>query len=358
MKLTLSENIRTFRKQRKMTQEKLAEVLGVTVGAVYKWEAGLSLPELNLIVEMADFFDTSVDVLLGYRMKDNRLNSTLERLAVYCQTLNPAALAEAEKALGKYPHSFPIVHTCAKVYLVFGTANHDKEQLTRALELLEQANVLLSQNQDPRISETTICGDMSTAWFLLDEQDKGLELLKKNNAGGVFSSQIGDFLAVYMNRPEEASPYLEEALLNGVWDLLTTVVGYVFVFRSRSDWDSGLAIATWGAKLLTGLKTDAKAGILDKTHAEMLVLLAYVQKKAGLKEEAYDSLQKAGTLARRFDSTPDYSLKTMRFVEHMEQAAAFDLFGATARGSIGNLIGLLEDPELSDQWKEMIGHEQ
>ena len=33
----LAENIRVFRKERGLTQEQLAEVLGVTVGAVYKW---------------------------------------------------------------------------------------------------------------------------------------------------------------------------------------------------------------------------------------------------------------------------------------------------------------------------------
>lgn len=37
----LAENIRAFRKQRLLTQEQLAEVLGVTTGAVYKWEAKL-----------------------------------------------------------------------------------------------------------------------------------------------------------------------------------------------------------------------------------------------------------------------------------------------------------------------------
>lgn len=71
MEIKLAENIRFFRKQMSMTQEQLAEVLGVTVGAVYKWEARLSSPELSLIMEMADFFDISVDVLLGYEMKDN-----------------------------------------------------------------------------------------------------------------------------------------------------------------------------------------------------------------------------------------------------------------------------------------------
>ncbi|WP_405374652.1 helix-turn-helix domain-containing protein [Pseudobutyrivibrio sp.] len=45
MKITLSENIRRFRKDRKMTQEKLAEALGVTVGAEYKCESGMSTPE-------------------------------------------------------------------------------------------------------------------------------------------------------------------------------------------------------------------------------------------------------------------------------------------------------------------------
>ena len=76
--MRLAENIRSLRIERSMTQEQLAEVLGVTVGAVYKWEAKLSLPELPLIMEMADFFDTSVDVLLGYEMKDNRLSVTVK----------------------------------------------------------------------------------------------------------------------------------------------------------------------------------------------------------------------------------------------------------------------------------------
>ena len=43
MELKLAENIRALRKQRRLTQEQLAETLRVTVGAVYKWEAGVSL---------------------------------------------------------------------------------------------------------------------------------------------------------------------------------------------------------------------------------------------------------------------------------------------------------------------------
>lgn len=358
MKLSLSENIRSLRKQRKMTQEKLAEALGVTVGAVYKWESGQSQPELNLLVEMADFFDTSVDMLLGYRIKDNRLESARERINAYCQSLDPTAIPEAEKALCKYPHSFHVVYDCAAVFLVYGAANHDPQQLRRALELFEQSRMLLPQNDDPRISEATICGNQSTVLFLLGEHGKSLELLKKNNAGGIFSGHIGAFLSIYGDAPEEAGPFLSEALLSGVSNLLTAIIGYVFLFRARNDWASAMDILSWEIGLLTGLKAENKLGFLEKTLAEMLVLLAYVQVKNGMQEESSDSMKKALTMALRFDAMPDYSLKAMRFAEHMDQSTVFEILGATASESISNLIGLLKDQSFADQWEEATRNEK
>ncbi|MDE5745999.1 MAG: helix-turn-helix domain-containing protein [Acetatifactor sp.] len=79
--MQLSNNIRSFRKERSLTQGQLAETLGVTASAVYKWETSLSTPDINLIVELADLFDTSVDVLLGYEVKDNKRIAAAQALA-------------------------------------------------------------------------------------------------------------------------------------------------------------------------------------------------------------------------------------------------------------------------------------
>ena len=353
MELTLAQNIRSYRKQRKMTQEQLSEVLGVTVGAVHKWESGLSVPELPMIVEMADFFDVSVDVLLGHRMKDNSLQSISERLNEYCRTMDPVALSEAEKALGKYPHSFQIVISCATVYMVFGTGNHDRKQLERALELLKQSRVLLAQNSDPRIGDSTICGAMATVLFLLGKTDECLDLLKKNNAGGLFDDQIGMTLAAFANRSEEASGYLADALTSGISTLLTSIIGYVFVFRAREDWKSALDILEWGKMILEGLMKEGRAGALAKTHAQMFALLSYVQEKAGKTEESEHSLREAFRLATDFDSTPDYSLSEMRFADNAESMLVFDIFGASATGGIDRIIELLDDEGFAGRWKEM-----
>ena len=353
MELSLSENIRSFRKQRRITQAKLAEALGVTVGAVYKWESGQSLPELNLVVEMADFFDVSVDVLLGYRMRDNSLDCALERIMGCCKTLDPAALTEAEKTLARYPHSFRVVYTCASVYLAFGASGHDSAQIRRALELLERSKTLLVQSDDPRISDATISGEISIARFLLGEREKSIELLKQNNAGGMFSDDIGVVLAVFMDAPEEAAPFLSEALTRGLSTLLRAILGFAFLFRSRRDWDSAIDVLSWGIALFADIKEKAKPDYLEKAHAEMLVLLAHAQMKAGMRAESDDSLQKAHGLALHFDSMPDYSVRTMRFPDDAGQSAFFDIFGATAMESIATLIGLLDDRQLAKRWSEV-----
>ena len=358
MKLTLSENIRSFRKERKMTQEQLATVLGVTVGAVYKWESGLSVPELDLIVEMADFFDTSVDVLLGYRINDNRLDSIVSRLYTYSRTLDPAGIVEAEKALAKYPHSFKVVFACADLFLTYGANSKDSRFIRRALELDEQARVLLPQNDNPRISEANIIHNMSIAYYELDEKAKGVELLKQHNVLSHFSYEIGSTMAVFMNQTEEAVQYLSEALILGMSHMLCATIGFVFVYCSRGDWDSALNIVTCCNNLVSELRVDDQPGYMTKTHAEVLLLLAYVSWKKGLMEEARDALQEAAKLTNLFDSAPEYSLKSMRFIEHAEYTNAFDTLGPTAAESIEYILNLLDDPFFTQQWKEILNLEQ
>lgn len=67
MKISLSENICSLRKEHSLTQEQLAESLGVTFASVSKWERGVATPELHLIAKMADLFGVSLDVLVGFQ---------------------------------------------------------------------------------------------------------------------------------------------------------------------------------------------------------------------------------------------------------------------------------------------------
>lgn len=65
MNIYFSENIKRLRKERDLTQEALADFLGVSFQAVSKWERGESYPDIELLPTIADFFSISTDELLG-----------------------------------------------------------------------------------------------------------------------------------------------------------------------------------------------------------------------------------------------------------------------------------------------------
>ena len=352
MKMMLAENIRAFRKERSLTQEQLSEALGVTAGAVYKWEAKLSIPELELIIQMADFFDTSVDVLLGYEVKDNRLEATVKRLQEYRRSKDWEGLAEAEKALKKYPHSFQIVNESAALYRAFGFESGDKALFRRALELLEQSRLLLSQNEDPQINEQTIYGRIAQTYLGLDETDKAIELWKAHNADGVYSPRIGHILA-QSDQVEEAVPFLSEALTKLLSDLISTIIGYMNVYLKRGDHASCQAILSWGIGLLLGLRKADKPNYFDRVSAVFLAALAASQFLSGQGDEARDTLIKAKELAAFFDASPSYDERDIRFVGRIEGASAHDDLGATAMDGVRNAVSQFESDEFAALWREV-----
>lgn len=62
--MEISRRIQESRKKRGISQEQLAEVLGVSRQAVSKWESGQALPEIDKIIGMSDYFGVSTDWLL------------------------------------------------------------------------------------------------------------------------------------------------------------------------------------------------------------------------------------------------------------------------------------------------------
>ena len=169
--MQLSNNIRSLRKECSMTQEQLAEALGVTTGAVYKWEANLSTPDISLIMELADLFDTSVDALLGYEAGGNRRGEAVLRLKDFLHNKDEHGLAEADKSLLRYPNCFDIVYQSATLYRLFGFMRRDKRLLQHSIELLERARLLIGQNTDPEISELSIYSNMVDAYFSMGEAE-------------------------------------------------------------------------------------------------------------------------------------------------------------------------------------------
>ncbi len=112
MKLKIGENIKALRKARDITQEELAEMLGVSCQSVSRWESGICYPDMELLPTVAKIFSTSVDTLLGIddiTEKEN-VDKYLERfqLAISRGEINEC-IAIAREGVREYPNSYVLL---------------------------------------------------------------------------------------------------------------------------------------------------------------------------------------------------------------------------------------------------------
>lgn len=77
----INENIRHYRKAKGISQEEMAVKLNVVRQTVSKWENGLSVPDADVLIHMADLLDVSVSQLLGIEVDDNNNVDLSEELA-------------------------------------------------------------------------------------------------------------------------------------------------------------------------------------------------------------------------------------------------------------------------------------
>ena len=87
--MKLGRNILCLRRERGITQDELAEYLGVSKSAVSKWETGNSYPDILLLPQLASLFNISVDQLIGYEpqlTRWHRMPNSLPRPTSYWET--------------------------------------------------------------------------------------------------------------------------------------------------------------------------------------------------------------------------------------------------------------------------------
>lgn len=84
----LNENIKALRRAKGLSQEELAVQLNVVRQTVSKWEKGLSVPDAEMVIQIAEVLDTTVDVLLGAEIPKTAESDFVKTLAAKIEVLN------------------------------------------------------------------------------------------------------------------------------------------------------------------------------------------------------------------------------------------------------------------------------
>ncbi len=355
MQLKLAENIRRLRKEKSMTQETLADALGVTVGAVYKWEAELSTPELPMLVKLAELFDTSVDALLGYEVSDNRKQVLIDRIYDYSAKKDKKAIEEAEVALAKYPNDYWVIMAAANIYSNFGLEEKDrnKDMIRKAIGLFEKASRIVPPDVNPKFGKLSLHGSIATLYYFLDEKDKALEMLKEHNEAGVFETRIVTMMAMRGDISEDCLTKIAGSFWNSTSDIINTTYALLLFYKNRGELGRIKILARWGIDYINSIRKNDDPCFLDKLIAAFTTAESYAFFKSGDPEKASVLLQEAKTLGDRFDQAPNYSIDIIKLFDNYNQGNLVDILGKTAREAIETLIGMVGDKQFTSLWKKV-----
>ena len=179
MSLSMGQIIKDLRKKNKLTQEELAERLGVTYQAISKWENGTGMPDISQIVPLASIFGVSTDVLFG--VADLTENEDAWRIVHHADSIKKYGEIETYlhaydilmDGLRKYPNNLIIMIHCMNLGISLSLPENGwlyvKERAkVISAETIRQANFVIANSK----SITDIVSARQILVFLYCHQGK------------------------------------------------------------------------------------------------------------------------------------------------------------------------------------------
>ncbi len=151
--LYLPENLKKYRMLKNLTQEEVAEYLGITAQSVSKWERGESYPDITFLPALANIFETSVDLLMGMdaiRAEETRFNIHKKAVAYQRSGDYDAAERTYRDALLIYPNKPGMILGLASTLALKGNTNE-------AIELMERGLPLSINERQKSTMRATLC---------------------------------------------------------------------------------------------------------------------------------------------------------------------------------------------------------
>lgn len=292
--MSIQENIRKYRKQRGLTQEELAETMGVSCAAVSKWENGQCAPDLSTLAALADYFEISVDTLLDHRVRADRLESLLgdlERAADSHETDRAEELCE--KLLRNYPNDPKVVDRCACVLYQLYIHTLQDRYMERCIR--ETKRLFALKQGEPETDRLERLRYLGNQYELLGRWEQAMEYYEQSNSEGCVSGRIADCL-LHLGRTEEALNLVSETIINDLFRTHLNVSTLADIWEGLGEQEKACEALEWMSAALEKIR-------YSPTVVQLVLLkltsLRFQQGDRASAKEAAERMKQLGTEVSR-----------------------------------------------------------
>ncbi len=299
--MSIGTTIKKLRRERGMTQEQLAELLGLSTNAISQWECDKTAPDISNLPVLANIFEVSADVLLEIDIAKSKKKADIEAFLAEESTLFNQGKTEERLQLcramqKKYPNDETVRY---RLMWVLRNAS-DRENFEEIISIGEQ--LLKSENTNYRMGAIRcLCfthqrvGDRKAARQYADMMPQGIDTdLQLHVLEGdelVMHCQnyfwkVCDKMYLYMSRlldcPEAGYTSQEK---HSMWKLLYDMVGMIFTDKDFGFFDDRLARISFFMAAQS-----AKSGEFEKALDELETVIAHLEKLKNFSQIEHTSL--------------------------------------------------------------------
>lgn len=246
--MNISKVIQDRRKALGLTQEQVAEYLGVTTPAVNKWEKGSTCPDIALLAPLARLLKTDLNTLLGFYEE-----ITQQELILFCREIHEAVIINgfevgfqiALEKIREFPNNDMLMHNLAlQLQGLLATSGMDEIGASAYLKKIDAWYKRLTDSDDTVIR--------NSAYYMLASRaisDKQYEVAQsylnqmpnRNDTPDKRMLQA----AIYLNqdRSEEAASLLERTLLTTISDVQMVLYRMIDANIALGDKDTAAYVA-------------------------------------------------------------------------------------------------------------------
>ena len=285
----LGERIASLRKEKKVSQEELADVLCTSRQAISKWERGESAPDIDRLKDLAIYFGVSIDYLLEYDLESTSVNSFIERIKKSLEAgKHDINVDEIRLIVSKNSNNFVLLGYVL-TYLQDYNGLHRRPELTDAiLEYYKKAITAYQIDNPFNISLNDLYHGIAQWYIAAKQYDLAKEWLKENKVYGASSSLARCELE--LGNIEEAEKITDGSFLEAIGSVLNSGTLQVIIHLRNNKYGDALELVNWLIDFVLSV------GKSEEALVDILFVLTFIkatcEKVLGLGyEEEYDFLK-------------------------------------------------------------------
>lgn len=308
--INIGENIKRLRLDRKLTQETLAEFLGVTFQSVSRWERGESYPDITLLPAIASFFDVSFDELMGRDdiERKQRIKKYIDEYNDLRMKNTPYVLEQMSKAVKEFPGEYELLVRYLELLIYEkSSADADSERIVEEVEAIY--GKILSYCTDDQIriqAKRLVCMYYNTLGHVTGNE-KYVE--KKMKIADEMPNMINskEYLMTVINLPKDEHFDACKNALGSEMLIFLGTVNNLINYNNEFSAEYKIKVTEKALRILNEFYDDGNYGYCYRSLIYMLGDLGRLCFENGETEKALFYLKKCALESKKHDEMPEES---------------------------------------------------